>query len=87
MFSTFNPYLYNSNLIFLQSLAMRSQEKSLFLHHEREVWGLAAEVSRLQEEVPSLQTKEQEACQHADEADYKHKVAVAKAGEDAVELG
>ena len=33
---------------------MRSQEKSLFLHHEREVWGLAAEVLRLQEELASL---------------------------------
>ena len=46
-FSTFEPYLYNSNLIFSQSLAMRSWEKSLFLRHEREVWGLAAEVSQL----------------------------------------
>ena len=36
-FSTFEPYLYNSNLIFLQSLVMRSWEKSLFLHREREV--------------------------------------------------
>ena len=37
MFSTFKPYLNNSNLIFSQSLLMRSREKSLFLHHEREV--------------------------------------------------
>ena len=36
-FSTFEPCLYNSNLIFSQSLAMRSQEKSLFLHHKRQV--------------------------------------------------
>ena len=47
MFSTFEPYLYNSNLIFSQSLVMRSREKSLFLRREREVWGLAAEVPRL----------------------------------------
>ena len=53
-FSTFEPYLYDSNLIFSQSLAMRSREKSLFLHHEWEVWGLAAEVPWLQEEVASL---------------------------------
>jgi len=33
---------------------MHSQEKSLFLRHEREVWGLAAEVLRLQEEEASL---------------------------------
>ena len=37
MFSTFKPYLNNSNLIFSQSLLMHSREKSLFLHHEREV--------------------------------------------------
>ena len=66
---------------------MRSQEKSLFLHREREVWGLAAEVPQLQEEVVSLQTKEQEARQHADEAKEKLKVVVAKAKEDATELG
>ena len=36
-FSTFEIYLYNSNLIFSQSLVMRSREKSLFLHREREV--------------------------------------------------
>ena len=53
-FSTFETCFYNSNLSFLQSLVMRSREKSLFLHHEREVWGLAAEVPRLQEEVVSL---------------------------------
>ena len=53
-FSTFEPYLYNSNLIFLQSLVMRSREKSLFLHREREVWGLGAEVPWMQEEVASL---------------------------------
>ena len=41
----------------------------------------------LQEEVASLQTKEWEAHQHADEAEDKLKVAVAKAGEDAKELG
>ena len=86
-FSTFKPYLYDSNLIFLQSLAMRSQEKSLFLHREREVWELAIEVPWQQEEVASFQTKEQEAHQHTDEAEDKLKVAVAKAGEDAVELG
>ena len=66
---------------------MRSREKSLFLCREREVWGLAAEVPRLQEEVASLQTKEREACQHTDEAEDKLKVVVAKAREDAVELG
>ena len=66
---------------------MRSREKSLFLCHEREVWGLAVEVPRLQEEVVSLQTKEREAHQHADEAEDKLKAVVAKAGEDAVELG
>ena len=38
--STFEPCLYNSNLIFPQSLVMRSREKSLFLCPEREVWGL-----------------------------------------------
>ena len=65
---------------------MRSREKSLFLRHEREVWGLAAEVPRLQEELASLQTKEREAHQHTDEAEDKLKVVVAKAGEDAVEL-
>ena len=54
MFFTFEPCLHNSNLIFSQSLAMRSREKSLFLHHEWEVWGLAAEVPWLQEEVASL---------------------------------
>ena len=67
MFSTFEPYLYNSNMIFPKSLVMHSREKSLFLHREREVWGLATEVSWLREEVVSLQTKEWEAHQHADE--------------------
>ena len=66
---------------------MRSREKSLFVHCEREVWWLAAEVPRLQEEVVSLQTKEREARQHADEAKDKLKAVVAKAGEDATELG
>ena len=56
---------------------MRSQEKSLFLCRKREVWGLAAEVPRLQEEVASLQTKEQKARQHADEAEDKLKVMAA----------
>ena len=65
---------------------MRSREKSLFLRREREVWGLAAELPRLQEEVASLQTKEREAHQHADEAKDKLKVVVAKAEEDAMEL-
>ena len=36
-FSTFEPCLYDSNLTFLKSLAMRRREKSLFLRHEREV--------------------------------------------------
>ena len=53
-FSTFEPCLYDSNLIFSQTLAMRNREKSLFLHREREVWGLTAEVPWLQEEVASL---------------------------------
>ena len=66
---------------------MRSREKSLFLRRGREVWGLAAEVPRLQEEVASLQTKEREAHQHADEAEDKLKAVVAKAKEDAAELG
>ena len=66
---------------------MRSWEKSLFLHREREVWGLAAKVPRLWEEVASLQTKEWEARQHADEAEDRLKAAVAKADEDAMELG
>ena len=35
----------------------------------------------------SLQTNEQEACQHANEAKDKLKVVVAKAREDAMELG
>ena len=87
MFSSFEPYLYNSNLIFSQSLAMRSREKSLFLYRGREVWGLAAEVPQLQEEVASLQTKEQEAHQHANEAEDKLKAVVAKAREDVMELG
>ncbi|XP_066365083.1 uncharacterized protein [Miscanthus floridulus] len=69
-----------------ESLVMRSREKSLFLHREREVWGLATEVPRLQEEVASLQTKEREARQHANEADNKLKAMVTKAGEDATEL-
>ena len=38
--STFKPCLYDSNLTFLQSLVMHSREKCLFLHCEREVWGL-----------------------------------------------
>ena len=42
---------------------------------------------RLQEEVVSLQTKEREARQHADEAEDKLKAAVAKGEEDAMELG
>ena len=42
---------------------------------------------RLQEEVASLQTKEQEAHQHANEAKDKLKVVVAKAREDVTELG
>ena len=46
-FSTFEPCLYDSNLTFLQPLTMHSREKSLFLHHEREVWGLAAKVPQL----------------------------------------
>ena len=62
-------------------------EKSLFLHREREVWGLAAEVPRLQEEVASLQTKERKAYQHANEDGDKLKAVVAKTGEDIVELG
>ena len=66
---------------------MRSREKSLFLCREREVWGLAAEVPRLQEEVASLQTKEREARQHVDEAEDKLKAMVTKGGEDAMELG
>ena len=66
---------------------MRSQEKSIFLCREREVWGLAAKVPRLWEEVASLQTKEWEARQHADEAEDRLKAAVAKADEDAMELG
>jgi len=66
---------------------MRSREKSLFLRREREVWGLAAEVPRLQEEVASLQTKEREARQHVDEAEDKLKAMVTKGGEDAMELG
>jgi len=66
---------------------MRSREKSLFVHCEREVWWLAAEVPRLQEEVVSLQTKEREAHQHADEAEDKLKAVVAKARKDATELG
>ena len=37
--------------------------------------------------MANLQTKEQEAHQHTDEAEDKLKVAVAKAGEDATELG
>ena len=48
---------------------------------------LAVEVRWLQEQVASLQTKEQEACQHIDEADDKLKVVVAKAEEDVVEHG
>ena len=44
-------------------------------------------MSWLQEEVASLQTKEREAHQHADEAEDKLKDVVAKAGEDAMELG
>ena len=59
---------------------MRSREKSLFLRHEREVWGLDAKVPQLQEEVASLQTKEWEAHQHTDEAEDKLKAVVAKAG-------
>ena len=66
---------------------MRSREKSLFLRSEREVCGLAAEVSWLREEVASLQTKEREAHQHADETEDKLKAMIAKVGEDAVELG
>ena len=66
---------------------MHSREKSLFLRRERDVWGLATEVPRLQEEVASLQTKEREARQHANEAEDKLKVVVAKTREDAVELG
>jgi len=66
---------------------MRSREKSLFLRREREVWGLAAEVLWLREKVVSLQTKEREARQHADEAEDKLKATVAKVGEDATELG
>ena len=42
---------------------------------------------RLWEEVASLQTKEWEARQHADEAEDRLKAAVAKADEDAMELG
>ena len=42
---------------------------------------------RLQEEVASLQTKEREAHQHADEAEDKLKAVVTKAREDAMELG
>ena len=53
-FFAFEPCLCDSNLTFSQSLAMRSREKSLFLHCKREVWGLAAEVPWLQEEVASL---------------------------------
>ena len=86
-FSTFEPCLYDSNLTFLQSLVMHSREKCLFLHCEREVWGLAAEVLWLREKVVSLQTKEREARQHADEAEDKLKAMVAKAGEDVTELG
>ena len=41
----------------------------------------------LQEEVASLQTKVQEAHQHADEAMDKLKAMVTKVGEDAAELG
>ena len=37
--------------------------------------------------MASLETKQQEAHQHTDEAKDKLKVVVAKAGEDAVELG
>jgi len=37
--------------------------------------------------VASLQTKEQEGRQQADEAEDKLKAVVAKAGEDVVELG
>ena len=37
--------------------------------------------------MASLQTKEWEAHQHADEAEDKLKAAVAKVGEDATELG
>ena len=44
-------------------------------------------MSRLQEEVASLQTKEWEACQQTDEAEDKLKAVVAKAREDATELG
>ena len=44
-------------------------------------------MSWLQEEVASLQTKEREAHQHADEAEDKLKVVVAKAEEDVVKLG
>ena len=66
---------------------MRNREKSLFLRHEREVWGLATEVPRLREEVASLQTKEREARQHVDEAEDKLKAMVTKDREDATELG
>ena len=66
---------------------MRSRKKSLFLHCEREVWGLATEVPRLREEVASLQTNEREAHQYAVEAEDKLKAVVAKAREDVVELG
>ena len=41
----------------------------------------------LQEGVASLQTKEWEARQHADEAEDKLKATVAKAEEDATKLG
>jgi len=41
----------------------------------------------LREEVASLQTKEREAHQHADEAEDKLKAVVTKAGKDAAELG
>ena len=41
----------------------------------------------LREEVASLQTKEREASQHADEAEDKLKAAVTKGGEDATEFG
>ena len=41
----------------------------------------------MQEEVASLQTKEREARQHTNEAEDKLKAMVAKAKEDAAELG
>ena len=41
---------------------------------------------RLQEEVASLQTKEQKARQHADEAEDKLKAVVTKVREDATEF-